>query len=40
VLAAMVAGIQSVNGDHLVLSKSLGVTPRQVFSKVTRPSAE
>ncbi|MBN9090486.1 MAG: ABC transporter permease [Reyranella sp.] len=39
VLAATVAGIRSVNGDHLVLSRTLGATPRQVFSKVTLPSA-
>ncbi len=39
VLAATVAGIRSVNGDHLVLSRTLGATPRQVFAKVTLPSA-
>lgn len=39
VLAATVAGIRSVNSDHLVLSRTLGATPRQVFSKVTLPSA-
>ncbi|HEY2872157.1 MAG TPA: ABC transporter permease [Reyranella sp.] len=39
VLAATVAGIRSVNSDHLVLSRALGATPRQVFSKVTLPSA-
>jgi NitT/TauT family transport system permease protein len=39
VLAATVAGIRSVNNDHLVLSKSLGATPRQVFSKMMLLSA-
>ncbi len=39
VLSATVAGIRSVNSDHLVLSKALGATPRQVFTKVTLPSA-
>lgn len=39
VLAATVAGIRSVNSDHLVLSRTLGATPRQVFAKVTLPSA-
>ncbi|MBN9541286.1 MAG: ABC transporter permease [Alphaproteobacteria bacterium] len=39
VLAATVAGIRSVNSDHLVLSKALGATPGQVFAKVTLPSA-
>jgi NitT/TauT family transport system permease protein len=39
VLSATVAGIRGVNTDHLVLSKALGATPRQVFFKVTLPSA-
>jgi NitT/TauT family transport system permease protein len=39
VLAATVAGIRSVNSDHLVLSRTLGATPRQLFAKVTLPSA-
>ncbi|MBN9541975.1 MAG: ABC transporter permease [Alphaproteobacteria bacterium] len=39
VLAATVAGIRSVNSDHLVLSKALGATPQQIFTKVTLPSA-
>ena len=29
----------AINGDHLVLSKTLRATPREVFSKVTLPSA-
>lgn len=39
VLSATVAGIRGVNSDHLVLSKALGASPRQVFFKVTLPSA-
>lgn len=39
VLSATVAGIRGVNADHLVLSKALGATRRQVFFKVTLPSA-
>jgi NitT/TauT family transport system permease protein len=38
-IGATVARIRSVKSDYLVLSKSLGVTPHQVFSKVTLPSA-
>ncbi len=39
VLSATVAGIRGVNSDHLVLSRTLGATPQQVFLKVTLPSA-
>jgi NitT/TauT family transport system permease protein len=39
VLSATVAGIRGVNSDHLVLSKALGATQRQIFFKVTLPSA-
>ncbi len=39
VLASTVAGIRGVNSDHLILSKALGATPQQVFTKVTLPSA-
>lgn len=39
VLASTIAGIRGVNTDHLVLSRSLGATPRQIFMKVTLPSA-
>jgi NitT/TauT family transport system permease protein len=39
VLSATVAGIRSVNTDHLLLSKTLGATQRQVFVKVTLPSS-
>lgn len=39
VLSATVAGIRSVNTDHLLLSKALGATQRQVFVKVTLPSS-
>lgn len=39
VLSATVAGIRGVNSDHLVLSKTLGATQKQVFFKVTLPSA-
>jgi len=39
VLANTVAGIRGVSQDLVVLSRSLGATPRQVFFKVTLPSA-
>jgi NitT/TauT family transport system permease protein len=39
VLSSTVAGIRSVNPDHLTLSYTLGATPRQLFFKVTLPSA-
>jgi NitT/TauT family transport system permease protein len=39
VLSATVAGIHGVDIDHLVLSRTLGATPAQVFLKVTLPSA-
>ncbi len=39
VLAATIAGIRGVNSDHLILSKALGASPTQVFTKVTLPSA-
>ncbi|WP_210191203.1 ABC transporter permease [Bradyrhizobium mercantei] len=39
VLSATVAGIRGVNSDHLTLSKALGATQRQIFFKVTLPSA-
>ncbi len=39
VLSSTVAGIRGVNSDHLVLSRALGAKPRQVFFKVTLPSA-
>lgn len=39
VLTATVAGIRSVNNDHLTLSRALGASPAQVFFKVTLPSA-
>lgn len=39
VLANTVAGIRGVSQDLLVLSRSLGATPRQLFFKVTLPSA-
>ena len=39
VLSSTVAGIRGVNSDHLVLSRALGATPRQIFFKVTLPSA-
>lgn len=39
VLANTVAGIRGVSGDLVVLSRSLGATPRQVFFKVTLPGA-
>lgn len=39
VLSATVAGIRGVDSDHLVLSQTLGADRRQVFFKVTLPSA-
>jgi NitT/TauT family transport system permease protein len=39
VLSSTVAGIRGVSSDHLVLSRALGATPRQIFFKVTLPSA-
>ncbi len=39
VLSSTVAGIRSVNADHLVLSRALGASPPQLFLKVTLPSA-
>lgn len=39
VLANTVAGIRGVSQDLVVLSRSLGATPRQIFFKVTLPSA-
>lgn len=39
VLSSTVAGIRSVNQDHLILSRTLGATPRQLFFKLTLPSA-
>jgi NitT/TauT family transport system permease protein len=39
VLSSTVAGIRSVNQDHLILSHTLGATSRQLFVKVTLPSA-
>ena len=39
VLANTVAGIRGVSPDLVVLSRSLGASPRQIFFKVTMPSA-
>ena len=39
VLANTVAGIRGVSQDLVTLSRSLGATPKQVFFKVTLPSA-
>jgi len=39
VLANTVAGIRGVSPDLVVLSRSLGATPKQIFFKVTLPSA-
>ena len=39
VLANTVAGIRGVSPDLVTLSRSLGATPRQIFFKVTLPSA-
>ena len=39
VLSSTVAGIRGVNPDHLILSRSLGARPLQLFYKITLPSA-
>jgi NitT/TauT family transport system permease protein len=39
VLANTVAGIRGVSADLVILSRSLGATPKQVFFKVTLPGA-
>jgi len=39
VLSSTVAGARGVSQDHLTLSRTLGATPRQLFLKVTLPSA-
>jgi NitT/TauT family transport system permease protein len=39
VLTATIAGIRGVSSDHVILSRSLGATPAQLFFKVTLPSA-
>ena len=39
VLANTVAGIRGVSQDLIILSRALGATPRQIFFKVTLPSA-
>lgn len=39
VLANTVAGIRGVSPDLVILSRSLGATPKQVFFKVTLPGA-
>lgn len=39
VLSATMAGMRSVNADHLVLSRALGASPSQLFFNVTLPSA-
>jgi NitT/TauT family transport system permease protein len=39
VLANTVAGIRGVSQDLVILSRTLGATPRQVFFKVTLPGA-
>ncbi|MBW3096436.1 ABC transporter permease [Pseudohoeflea coraliihabitans] len=39
VLSSAVAGIRSTNTDHLTLSRTLGASQGQIFTKVTLPSA-
>ena len=39
VLSSTVAGTRGVSQDHVVLSRTLGATPRQLFFKITLPSA-
>lgn len=39
VLSSTVAGARSVDADHLILSRMLGATATQVFSRITLPGA-
>lgn len=39
VLSATIAGMRSVDRDHLLLSRALGASPSQIFFKVMLPSA-
>jgi len=39
VLSSAVAGIRSTNADHLTLSRTLGASNREIFTRVTLPSA-
>jgi NitT/TauT family transport system permease protein len=39
VLSATLAGIRGVAPDHVMLARSLGATPRQMFFRFTLPSA-
>jgi NitT/TauT family transport system permease protein len=39
VLSSTLAGMRGVSSDHLVLCRTLGATPTQVFFKVTLPTA-
>jgi NitT/TauT family transport system permease protein len=39
VLSATIAGIRTVNSDHVTLSRAMGGSPAQIFFKVTLPSA-
>ena len=38
-LSATIAGIRGVNSDHLVLARTLGATPMQIFRTITLPGA-
>ncbi|MGY0572570.1 ABC transporter permease [Bradyrhizobium sp. RDM12] len=39
VLSATIAGMRSVDRDHVLLSRALGANPSQIFFKVTLPAA-
>jgi len=39
VLSSAVAGIRSTSADHLTLSRTMGASKRQIFMRVTLPSA-
>lgn len=39
VLSSAVAGIRSTSADHLTLSRTMGANKRQIFTRVTLPSA-
>lgn len=39
VLSSALAGIHSVNSDHLILSRTLGASSKQIFFKLTLPGS-
>src|SRR5579872_5598646 len=39
VLASTVAGARAINPDHVILAKTLGARPSQIFRRITLPGA-